>query len=98
VRLYKMAVGEIPVIEERVVQKQGENGNTIYETEYVELSKTNLRAAVRALWLIGKHTAVQAFSKKVAVSHTHRLGQALAKRTKQLEDQAVKENRVRVGG
>jgi hypothetical protein len=89
VRLYKMAAGEIPVIEERIVEKQGENGNTTYETEYVELRKTDLGAAIRALEMIGKHMAVQAFSKKVEVSHTHRLEQALARRGKLVEDAVV---------
>ncbi|MCP3672427.1 MAG: hypothetical protein GY814_18750, partial [Gammaproteobacteria bacterium] len=51
VRLYKMAMGEIPVIHERNVEKQDENGNTYFETEYYELRKTDLRAALRALWL-----------------------------------------------
>ena len=88
-RLYRMAVGEIPVIEERIVEKQDENGKTTYETEYVELRKTDLGAAIRALEMIGKHMAVQAFSKKVEVSHTHRLVQALARRGKVVEDAAV---------
>ena len=65
VRLYRMAIGEIPVIQERLVEKRNENGNTLYETEIIELRKTDLRAAVNALWLIGKHAAIQAFSKKV---------------------------------
>ena len=96
VRLYRMAVGEIPVIEERIVEKQDENGNSLYETEYVELRKTDLKAAVNALWLIGKHAAIQAFSKKVEVSHTHRLERALARRGKVVEDAAVEQKLVLV--
>jgi len=85
VRLYRMAIGEIPVIQEQIIEKQDENGNTFFETEYFELRKTDLRAAVRALWLIGKHAAIGAFSQKVEVSHTHRLEEILAKRAKRVE-------------
>jgi homoserine acetyltransferase len=87
-RLYRMAIGEIPTIQERIVEKQDENGNTFYETEYYELCKTDLSAALRALWLIGKHAAVQAFTQKIDVSHNHRLEVALANRAKQVEEAA----------
>ncbi len=88
-----MAMGEIPVIHERNVQKQDENGNTYFETKYYELYKTDLRAALRALWLIGKHTAIQAFTQKVEVNNTHRLERALARRAKQVEEASIKQKR-----
>ena len=89
VRLYRMAMGDTPTVQERIVEKQDEDGNIVCKTELVELRKTDMRAAVRALWLIGKHTAVQAFSQKVEVKHTHRLEQILAKRSKQVEELAA---------
>ena len=89
VRLYRMAMGDTPTVQERIVEKQDEDGNIVCKTELVELRKTDLRAAVRALWLIGKHTAIQAFSQKVEVKHTHRLEQILAKRSKQVEERAT---------
>ncbi|MFT5219786.1 MAG: hypothetical protein ACI87H_001926 [Gammaproteobacteria bacterium] len=87
-----MAIGEIPVIEERIVEKKDANGNTISEVERHEVRKTDLKAAIRALWLIGKHVAVQAFSQKVEVKHTHRLEALLAKRSKQVEGRAGNRN------
>ncbi|RLA58379.1 MAG: hypothetical protein DRR04_11090, partial [Gammaproteobacteria bacterium] len=88
VRLYRMAIGEIHAIQERIVEKQYEDGSTYCETERYELCNTDLRAALRALEMIGKHIAVQAFSQKVEVTHTHHLEQLLAKRASQVEQAA----------
>ena len=59
----------------------------LYETEIIELRKADLKAAVNALWLIGKHAAIQAFSKKV--KHAHRLAQRLAAKSKAVEKAAT---------
>jgi len=45
--------------------------------------------AVKALELIGKHTAVQAFQDNVEHTHTHRLVQALQAKSKQVERKAA---------
>ena len=41
-----MAIGEIPTVQERIVETQDENGNTIYDCEQYELRNTNLTAAI----------------------------------------------------
>ena len=41
-----------------------------------------------ALELIGKHVAVKAFQENIEHSHTHKLEQRLAERSKQVEDRA----------
>jgi len=56
-RLYRMAIGEIPAVQERIVEKHYENDNTYYETDRYELCNTDLRVTLRALEMIGKHSA-----------------------------------------
>jgi phage terminase small subunit len=81
IRLYKRAMGDEP-IEIDVVDSSGEL-KTIERREY------NPQVARQALELIGRHTQVQAFKDTVEHSHTHRLEQALALKSKQVEKAAT---------
>jgi hypothetical protein len=89
VRLFKMVMGDIPAVQEKMIKKKTENDNTIYEIERYELCNTNLTAAIRALELIDKHTSVQAFSQKVEIHHTHHLEKILNVRCNAVERAAA---------
>ena len=81
IRLYNRAMGDEP-IEIDIVAPSGEL-RTIERREY------NPQVARQALELIGRHTQVQAFKDTVEHSHTHRLEQALARRSKEVEKLAL---------
>ena len=60
------------------------------------LRQFNPQALGKALELIGRHTQVQAFNVKVEHSHTHRLEQALARKSKEVEKAALERTLVLV--
>jgi phage terminase small subunit len=88
IRLYNRAMGDEP-IEIDVVAPSGEL-RTIERREY------NPQVAKAALELIGRHTQVQAFRDNVEHSHTHRLEQALARKSKEVEKAALERKLVLV--
>ena len=88
VRLYKMATGETPSVQEKLVKQAGENVNTIYAKERNELCSTDLSMAIRALDLIGRNRAVQAFQDSVEIEHVHYLEEILNRRGKAVEEAA----------
>jgi len=81
IRLYNRAMGDEP-IKVDVVTSSGEQ-KTIARRDY------NPQVAKAALELIGRHTQIQAFSVKVEHSHTHRLEQRLAAKSKAVEKAAL---------
>jgi len=84
VRLYDRAMGdegiEIDVID---VVDGVHKPRTITERRY------DPQVAKASLELIGRHTSVQAFQDNVEHTHTHRLEQRLAQRSKQVEHAAT---------
>jgi hypothetical protein len=84
IRLYNRAMGD-ESIEIDVVASSGEL-KTIERREY------NPAIARQALELIGRHTQVQAFRDTIEHSHTHRLEQRLAAKSKAVEKAALERN------
>ena len=86
VRLYDRAMGDAP-IEVDVIEEDKETG----KQRVVTLEKREYQPAIarQALELIGRHTSVQAFQDNVEHTHTHKLEQALARRSKLVEARAT---------
>ena len=83
IRLYDRAMGDAPIEVDVIDEVDGVS--TVRTVEKREYSPAIAR---QALELIGRHTSVQAFQDNVEHTHTHRLEQALANRTKQVERKA----------
>jgi len=85
-RLYHRAMGDEPVPGPVVIDRDPKTGEErVTATETIEYDPATAR---QALQLIGQHKDVQAFTVTVEHSHTHRLEQRLAARSKQIEGQA----------
>ena len=83
IRLYDRAMGDAPIEVDVIDEVDG-----VSTVRTVEKREYNPAIARQALELIGRHTSVQAFQDNVEHTHTHRLEQALANRTKQVERKA----------
>lgn len=85
-RLYDRAMGDEAIPGETVISLDPETGEEVITThERREYDPATARAALQ---LIGQHKAVQAFTVTVEHSHTHRLEQRLAARSKVIEGRA----------
>ncbi len=93
IRFRDIAFGDLPAIHEQVV-KDPETGD--YREVVYLLRQFNPQALGKALELIGRHTQVQAFRDTVEHTHTHRLEQALARRSKEVEKAALERTLVLV--
>ena len=85
VRLYDRAMGDEPVqlVDVRTDPKTGVDTVTVTETRSYDPA-----TAHKALTAIGQHRDVQAFTQTVEHTHTHRLEQRLAARSKAIEGRA----------
>jgi phage terminase small subunit len=93
IRFRDIAFGDLPGIYERMV-KGPETGE--YHKVIDRLRQFNPTALGKALELIGRNKSVQAFRETVEVSHTHRLEQALARKSKEVEKAALERTLVLV--
>lgn len=82
VHLYDVAMGNTAIEVDAGIDKSG-------QPIVIERRDVNLTVASKALELIGKHTAVQAFQDNVEHTHTHRLEKALQAKAKQVEHKAM---------
>ena len=81
VRLYDMAVGDVPV----EVWEEKDSEGRVHVRERREI---NLTVASKQLDQIGRHTQVQAFQDNVEHTHTHTLERRLAARSRMIEEKA----------
>jgi phage terminase small subunit len=85
-RLYDRAMGDEAIPGETIIKTDPETGHEIVQaTERHEYDPATAR---QALQMIGQHKNVQAFTQTVEHSHTHRLEQRLAARSKVIEASA----------
>jgi hypothetical protein len=89
IRFRDIAFGDLPAIHEQMV-KDPETGD--YRKVVHLLRQFNPQALGKALELIGRHTQVQAFKDNVEHTHTHRLEQRLAAKSKAVEKAAFERN------
>jgi hypothetical protein len=85
VRLYDRAMGDATVEVDVIETVRNDDGTTCKRARTIERRDYNPAIARQALELIGRHTSIQAFQDNVEHTHTHRLEQALARRSKLVE-------------
>ena len=85
-RLYDRAMGDAPISDRVTIETDPETGQE--RVKAVLRHEYDPATARQALQMIGQHKSVQAFTQTVEHSHTHRLEQRLAARSKQIEASA----------